>query len=944
MIRYFRTCFSFLQSINKLEDIFKFCVSNNIKYPVIADDNGGYSFAKAIHLSKKYNLNIIFGVEVNLESINLIVAKNYKGYQKLLKIISIISNKTTDKNIMSEKINYIIDDNLFIFKNNIQKIDYLKEDDFKLYQVVNSIRLQKQISLEDIDYSENKYFYNINIKDENEKYFSKISYNFPKIKNNFASLHPKDVDVDKELVKLSHTGLKARLFSKNVDFEKYQKRLNHELSIIKSKGFSDYFMVVHDYVKFARSNGIYVGPGRGSAAGSLVAYVLGITNVDPLEYNLFFERFLNPKRINYPDIDIDFEDKRRQEVVDYIFEKYSSKNVCHIVTFQTLGAKMAIRDIGRVLGIEISLINELSKLIPLAFNNDIKEALKHSLKLQYKYQNNITAKLILDLANKCIGLPRQQSIHAAGIVISKTHLENIIPISTTKEGYTISQFDMDHLEEWGLLKMDILGLRNLTILKNIVKSIYKNKGKPIDLDEISYDDNNIFSLLSSGYNLGIFQLESPGMIRTFQKIKPNSLEDIATIISLYRPGPKDQINLFAELKNSEKKIEYLDKGLIPILQKTFGIIVYQEQIMEISLKFFNFTMSEADILRRAVSKKDNSLITNLRNRAKEGAIKLGHSINLFDKIYDLIYKFGNYGFNKSHAISYAKIAYQLAYLKYYYPIDFFSSLLTSVIGNEEKTKEYFVEADRLGIKFFEFDLNKIFPTYKNGDNGIVPSMMIIKSLGPSSLAALKNSSNKDPFIINDPIKTITRLLNLVSKKIVIYLIVLCNISSEKFNKTSLIKSIDDFENYKNLILLKNKELDFSIAPIFPSIKMHTENYKLLSDIEKKSLGFNYFYDYLKLMKSFLNNKNSLDKLVNSELESGIIVVKINNLKIKKTKISNEEMAFLEISDNTLNSKATIFPLDFKLLQKELLNNKILPLKLFKESNFNKKIPKFIIKK
>jgi DNA polymerase-3 subunit alpha len=455
------------------------------------------------------------------------------------------------------------------------------------------------------------------------------------------------------LQSLCKEGLKHRLQSSHASSE-YINRLSSELEVIDNMNYNDYFLVVQDYVNYAKRQGILVGPGRGSAAGSLVAYVLGITDVDPIKYHLVFERFLNVERISMPDIDIDFMDNRRNEVIEYIFNKYSKDRVAHIVTFQRMKAKMAIRDVGRILNIDLQVINSIAKLFSLDYDLDIMGAIKNNESLK-KYAGMYSE--LFEIANQFVNFPRQVGLHAAGVIITNTSLDEIIPIQSSPDGMNSTQYSMEYLEPMGLIKMDILGLVNLTTINETIQLIRTNHGKNIDLDTLDLNDQKVFKALASGDTTGIFQLESTGMRNLIMRINPTSIEDISITSALFRPGPQKNIPTYLENKAHPNSIKYLNDDFRTALTPTNNVIIYQEQVIEIVQRVTKFSLAQSDVFRRAISKKNAEKLGSLQKQFVKAAINNGYKESEANKIYDFIYEFANYGFNHSHSIAYSYISY-----------------------------------------------------------------------------------------------------------------------------------------------------------------------------------------------------------------------------------------------------------------------------------------------
>jgi DNA polymerase-3 subunit alpha len=544
---------------------------------------------------------------------------------------------------------------------------------------------------------------------------------------------PEGYDLDSYLRKLCVEGL-SRRYQGEIPQEA-RERLEHELEIICRMGFSGYFLIVQDFVNWARQRGILVGPGRGSAAGSLVAYALGITNINPLKYGLLFERFLNPERITMPDIDIDFCFERREEVIDYVVSKYGKDRVAQIITFGTMMARAAIRDVGRALNLPLADVDRIAKLVPDQLGVTLDKALQSSPELRELYDEDPEVRRLIDLARAIEGMPRHASTHAAGIVISKEPLIHYLPLQKTGDAVT-TQFPKETVEEIGLLKMDILGLRTLTVIGDTLRIVAETKGEEIDLNEIPLDDQKTYELLASGESVGVFQLESTGMRHLLKSMKPNRFEDLVALVALYRPGPlgSGMVEDFINRKNGRTEVKYLHPALEPILNETYGVILYQEQVMQISCELAGFTMAQADSLRRAMGKKKPEVIAGLRESFISGACQRGVDPVVAGQIFDLMEHFAGYGFNKSHSAAYALIAYQTAYLKANYPVAFMAALLTSVRGNSDKVAYYIQECRRMGIEVLPPDVNESLVDFTVvGDNRIRFGLAAVKNVGEGAV-------------------------------------------------------------------------------------------------------------------------------------------------------------------------------------------------------------------
>ena len=544
------------------------------------------------------------------------------------------------------------------------------------------------------------------------------------------------------LNKLCYEGLEEKYPKEQA--EELRPRLEYELSVIKEMGYIEYFLIVWDYINFARTHGIPVGPGRGSAAGSLVSYTTGITNIEPVRYGLIFERFLNPERVSMPDIDVDFCYNRRQEVIDYVIEKYGKDCVTQIVTFGTLAARGVIRDVGRVMDLPYAYVDNIAKSIPNELGITIEKALVKNPELRTLYETDTQVRKLIDMSKRLEGLPRHTSMHAAGVVISEKPMDEYVPLSRGSDGMITTQFTMTTIEELGLLKMDFLGLRTLTVIDDAVKMVNKSKGVKIDIDHIDYDDKEVLASLGTGKTEGVFQLESAGMKNFMKELKPESLEDVIAGISLYRPGPMDFIPAYIKGKNNAATITYDCPQLEPILAPTYGCIVYQEQVMQIVRDLAGYTWGRSDLVRRAMSKKKTKVMEEERqnfvygNKAEgvPGCVANGIDEKVANKIYDEMIDFAKYAFNKSHAAAYAVVSYQTAYLKYYYPVEFMAALMTSVLDNSTKVSEYILTCRRMGIEILPPDINEGESGFSVSGNSIRYGLSAIKSVGRPVIEAI----------------------------------------------------------------------------------------------------------------------------------------------------------------------------------------------------------------
>ena len=571
---------------------------------------------------------------------------------------------------------------------------------------------------------------------------------------------PEGYDSWTYLNKLCHEGLVKRYPDRH---EELLPKLDYELNVIRKMGYVDYFLIVWDFINYARTHGIPVGPGRGSAAGSLVSYTTGITNIDPIKYNLLFERFLNPERVTMPDIDIDFCYERRSEVIDYVVKKYGKDCVSQIVTFGTLAAKGVIRDVGRVMDLPYSFCDTIAKMIPNELNITIEKALQMNPELRGMYESDENVRTLIDMSKRLEGLPRHTSMHAAGVVISQKAMDEYVPLSRASDGTITTQFIMTTIEELGLLKMDFLGLRTLTVIKDAADLVYKNHGIKIDVNHIDYNDHTdpdavlidyndkkVLDYIGTGRTEGVFQLESAGMKNFMKELKPQSLEDIIAGIALYRPGPMDFIPKYLEGKNNRDSVTYDCPQLIPILEPTYGCIVYQEQVMQIVRDLAGYSLGRSDLLRRAMSKKKQavmekerqSFVYGNREEGVKGCIKNGISEEIANKIYDEMIDFAKYAFNKSHAAAYGVVAYQTAYLKYYYAAEFMAAMLTSVMDISTKVAEYVYSCRSMGIEILPPDINEGESGFSAKGNSIRYGLTAIKNVGKNIIDGIVEEREK----------------------------------------------------------------------------------------------------------------------------------------------------------------------------------------------------------
>lgn len=646
-------------------------------------------------------------------------------------------------------------------------VHYIEKEDYKIHNILICLQTGKTIEEENkMSYIPGEFFL------RSEEQMRDLFKDYPEAIENtkkiaemcnveleFGNLHlpyfaiPDGFTNSSYLKKLVFDGLEKR-FANDDRLEEAKERCEYELSVIEKMGYVDYFLIVWDFIRFAKSQDIPVGPGRGSAAGSIISYCLEITDINPLDYNLIFERFLNPERVSMPDIDIDFCYERREEVIDYVVNKYGEDKVAQIVTFGTMAARNAIRDVGRVLAMDFKTVDDTAKKVPNLLNINIDKSLEISPEFRKAYEENRDVKKLVDVARRVEGMPRHTSTHAAGVVISKLPIMEYVPLAINKDA-VITQFNMTELEELGLLKMDFLGLRTLTVISDCMKYIKKNKDIDVSFEDMDENDPKVLSMFTVAQTLGIFQFESQGMRNFLKELKPTKFDDLIAANALFRPGPMNEIPTYIHNKHNEEDVEYLSPLLEDILKPTYGTIVYQEQVMQIVQKIAGFSLGEADNLRRAMSKKKMKVMEDGRkefifgkedeegNILIEGAIRRGVEEDVANKIYDLMIDFAKYAFNKSHSAAYSLVAMRTAWLKYYYPVEFLAALISSVMGNTSQLSLYIVEARRLDIKIESPDINYSLDKFDVKDNSIIYGLKAIKNVGTNLIDQTIISRNEN---------------------------------------------------------------------------------------------------------------------------------------------------------------------------------------------------------
>ena len=957
--------YTFLSSCLKIEDIVSVCKARNFSHVGICDINNMYGYPSLFEECKKNNISPIFGTSLNIKSkegdfyISLFI-KNEIGYKNLCKIISSKEEITTKTiSIYSEGLilvlpcvsNTIIKD-YFIFDNPIlekviftlqksftdfylgielyseedkiimdkvryfasshnyhtiafPKHLYVKRNDALGLEILNAIKNDlKLTSQEEINgpyyfLSENAVnkLYTLEEIENTHNIYKDIDFTFNKVRGSLL-IYPDVIGNKRNYVfKLCLDSL----ITKGLNKKDYIERLNYELDIIEKMGYLDYFLIVSDYVNYARKNNIPVGPGRGSAAGALVAFALNIIDVDPLKYDLLFERFLNPGRTSMPDIDIDIADYLRNDVISYIGKRFGEDKMANIITFQTIGAKQSLRDIGRVFSknnMDISLMTKQIIGNKATLDSTRKDNPEFNKMCEDEHFNKI-----YNLAKKIEGLPRQQGLHAAGIILNNEPLKDCIPVSYSDDGTLICQFEAQYLEDLGFLKMDVLGLRNLTIIEQIVNKIKLNDSS-FDINNIPLDNQKTFTCLNKGFTQGIFQLESEGMTNALKEVQINKFEDIVAVLALYRPGPMEFIKDYANTKNKNLVIKYIHPCLEDILKPTYGVIVYQEQIMQIVRKVASFSLGEADLFRRAISKKDESKLNKLKNDFIKGALKNSFTKDEAENIFNLIYKFANYGFNKSHSVAYSMISYQMAYLKANYPGEFYSTLLdfSSLLDNK-----FSKELKLLKFKLILPSINKSTLHFINENRNLIIPFSSIKGIASGiSEAIIYERGLNGNFI--DFMDFISRMKDY--KLTLAHTITLINSGAfDEFNKTRntlrkaapiILQYIEETHSENTLLSKEEEKL------LYPSIHDYEEDEKIKLEKELEVLGVLLSGSFLDKYRISLSNYKitPISNLSSTYGQTNIGVI-ISNVKTIKTR-KQENMCILNCFDDSGEIKVILF--------------------------------------
>ena len=925
-----KTSYSILGSLNDIPKLVDLAVNYGYTSLAITDEGNMFGVMEFYNECKKRKIKPIIGLELTLlDTKILLYAKDINGYKNLIKLSTIVSDtdltiddlkKYADNlilvmpfmfyneevfNIYQDKfVGYDLNTDLndisrpAVFINNVR---YLNEHDYRYLDYAHMIRDGKIIGEYELNKDSGSYLLK---QDELDKYIrDDVKNNMKYIEDNcnltieytkgLLPVYDSNIDSKSFLRNLAVKGLNKRLDNKVTN--EYKERLDYELSVIDKMGFNDYFLIVYDYVLYAKKHDILVGPGRGSAAGSLVSYTLGITDIDPIKYNLLFERFLNPERVTMPDIDIDFDALKRQEVIDYVISKYGEKNVSGIISFNTLGAKQVIRDLGRVLNLSPKLIDMVAKLCTKGLqttymeNNNFKKLIS----------NNDDLKKLYDIAIHLEGLPRHVSVHAAGVVMSKYDLVETIPLYKNQLGMYVSAYDKDYLEPLGLIKMDLLGISNLTLIDNVIKNIQNDMHLNITFNNIPMDDKKTFKLFAEGDTEGIFQFEAPGMIRFLKELKVNNFNDIVAATSLYRPGPMDSIPSYLKRRSGKEEVDYFHPDLEDILKETYGIIIYQEQVMQIAQVLAGYTLGEADILRRAISKKKEEILQEEGHKFINGSVKRGYSKDLAERVYDLILKFADYGFNKSHAVAYAMIAYKMSFLKTHFYSYFMVSLLTNSISNEEKTSNYISKLRQHNVMVLLPDINVSTGEYIVNDKKIICPLSIIRNVASNVTNIIIRE--RENGLYKDFIDFVRRTYNKgINKRILESLILAGTFDNLGYNRHTLIINLENIINYAELV--SDNSLILVEEPIIDEVMEYSKD-----ELIKGEYDIFGFYISNHPVTKYKNKDDFNTLMIPGNVNKRItIILEVVNKKEITTK-KNDVMAFVRAGDEYRVVDLTLFP-------------------------------------
>lgn len=961
-----------MQSTVKINDLVQMAKQHQMPAVALTDHNVLHGAVAFYQACVKEGIRPIIGMEtsvyINDQSEDIILlAKNTEGYQSLVQISSIIQ-ANVEKSIDYQQCLTLLKDCLIIipFQQSILKhylntsnqegvrqflniwpegtsigltrfdldqvdqlqqfqvplvaigdVSYLRSEDQQAYHCLRAI--DKKSGLDQFEIANNNHFFN-----QTEAYH--FFEDYPELidqANKMATACKVELTFNQHMLPRypleddqdASTYLRAlceqAADQKYSDMSQVKDRLAYELSVIQEMGFSDYFLIVWDFIRFAKSQDILVGPGRGSVAGSIVAYLLGITTVDPLKYNLLFERFLNPERVSMPDIDVDFSDHRRQEVIDYVKAKYGYESVAQIGTFGTFKARSIIRELAKVFKLKDADLQFILKEIPAQGDASLVEVVKSSHRLFDFIKENEELQRFFKVARILEGLPRNMSTHAAGVIIHDQPLLNTIPLIHDQSGNLLTQFPMGDLEAIGLLKMDFLGLRNLTTIERIINLISRYQKEPIKISEIPFDDQRTFDLLKKGETNGVFQLESAGMQRVLKALKPTNFEEVVAVNALYRPGPMDFIDTYIKRKHQQEKVSYIHPDLKPILDATYGVLIYQEQIIQLAHQFAGLSFGEADILRRAISKKKQADIESVKQQFIAGCLNKGYAQHVAEEIFSWIYRFANYGFNRSHAVAYSIITYQLAYLKAHFPVCFFTELLNTITGQQEKVQQFIREAKKASLSLLPPSINKSYYYYRPDRDSIRMGLSSIKGLSYPVISEILKVRQAGSF--KDLFDFCMRIsLEMVNRSAIETLILAGVFDEWNIDRATLLATVDrameqgelfgDFGDQTDLFV-DGLQLEGQYQQVEPFSVMQKLAY------EKELLGMFVTDHPLALKRRVLRRHGLMDiTYIYSKQDQKIpaFVAIIQSIRIIRTK-RGESMAFLQLADEKEEIEAVIFP-------------------------------------
>ena len=949
-----RSCYTLLDSTIRIPELVSTAKKYGYQSVALTDHHVMHGVARFLHECKKEGIHPIVGLEVDVfyheqKVPFLLLAKNNKGYANLMKLSSLLCDgreyATLEEFLTYSEHNFLIvygeggyfdaelisedrtgiSQKLALMKSELPTFDIaISYEETSLWRSKNAVlkalakaqgiltvALNKIYYLAQKDYETLKVLSAIKIYDADDlrrtdEIASECHCDGDLEKTGIPVYPLKDgITAEEYLPQLCLAGLKKRL---NGDLKPaYVERLKHELQVIHKMGFEDYFLIVYDFIRYGRQKGIYIGPGRGSAAGSLVAYCLGITMVDPLQYNLLFERFLNAERVSMPDIDTDIPDIHRQEIIDYVYQKYGEQHIANIITFDTLAARAVLRDVGKAMDISKREIDMIVGLIPQTPKITLEKAYEQKEKLRVLLNASPQLMEYFNMSKRIEGLPKNKSIHAAGIVMSGKPIEDVIPTIQMAEGMKTTQFVGNYLEERGLIKMDFLGLKNLTTIDEIVQMIHKHN-PDFHILSIPLNDAKTYRLFAQADTIGVFQFESDGMRNLLRKMKPNCFEDIIAALALFRPGPKDQINTYLEGRKNPASVVYPSKELKPILKETYGVTIYQEQVMLMAQIAAKFSLVKADILRKAISKKNEEELAGLRQEYVLGCKENGYSDETASLLFDLAEKFAGYGFNKSHAVAYGLVAYQLAYLKANYPLEFYTSILNSVIGDSTKSAIYITECRRKHISIEAPDVNRSTDIYYHNGKSIILPLSIIKDVGTLAARTILDERDKNGRF-GDYFDFVARVvLRKMNRTQLERLIAAGALDEFDLGRTTMLNTLDDAIKYAKLVQVPFGA-QLSIDPQLvskPIVVRMKDSQEELSENEKAALGFNLGEQPIVHLRQKLGITYPPLAELNSNrgLYRGFAYIQsVRQIRTRK----GDLMCFLKLTDETGESDMAVMP-------------------------------------